>query len=318
MRLLGRAADVCEAVVVVLLAVVVGWVLRVGESSALGWMLVAGLPFALLLAPPSLLVGVAVGRRRLVAGAMVLVVAQAVIVWPLLPGGGPDAPGSGEGAALRISALNVYVDNDDPSTMAAQVLAIERDVVGFVELTPEAEAALETAGIDERYPHRVGTALPGTVGAVLYSRYPVTLVGEPTSEVLAADVDVPGLGRTRVLLVHVFPPAGGDQGGWRRTLAELDRTLEAAPTPWIAIGDYNATHTHRPYRDLLRDGRRDAHLATGRGRAATWPADGRILPTAFLIDRAIMSPDLEAVRTAERTVAGADHRMVDVDVDPGR
>lgn len=316
-RAARRVASFAEAGVTVLLLLLAAWLLRVGEATELGWVLAAGLPLALLAASPALLVGVAARRPRLVVGAWVLVVAQVALVWPLLPWAEGGLQGADGGRVLQISALNVFVDNGDLDAMASDALAVDRDVLGFVELTPEAETALAAAGIERRYPYRVGTAAPGTVGAVLYSRHPLALVGEPTSQVLVADVAVPGAERTRVLLLHVFPPGSADPGRWRRTLDDLDRTLEDTPGRWVAIGDVNATMAHRPYRDLLRDGRRDAHLATGRARAGTWPAGGR-LPAMFLIDRAIVSAELRAVRTAERTIAGTDHRMLDVDVAPLR
>ena len=98
-------------------------------------------------------------------------------------------------------------------------------------------------------------------------------------------------------------------------MRSLGDRLDAAPEPWVAIGDFNGTYDHRLYRDLLGGGRQDAHLATGRGLAASWPTTGPLFPPVFLIDRAITSPGLDPVRTAERRVAGSDHEMLDVDIE---
>ena len=129
----------------------------------------------------------------------------------------------------------------------------------------------------------------------------------------AVAFSLPG-GRTlRLVAVHVFPPPASDGGRWAADLDALDRFLHDLPRPWVAIGDYNATFDHRAFRGLLHDGRQDAHLVTGRGWARSWPVKP-VVPPVLLIDHAVVSPGVRVSATGERTLAGSDHRMIEVDL----
>ncbi len=303
------ALAVAWLIVVGLSIVVTGWMLRIGEGTAWSWAATAAIH--LLLVGAWVPLTVAAWQRRWVLGvaAGLLVAVQVVLVWPMLPR--PGAAADPASPALRLRSSNVYFDNPDPAGAAATLLDGDVDVISLVEVTPEVTGALDRAGIDDRYPHHVDLAAFGTVGTAVYARYPLEVVGEPSPAVLAVRVSPPDRPATTLFVVHAFPPAAADPGSWERTLDELDATMAATEGPWVAIGDYNATLDHRAYRDLLSDGRTDAHVATGRGAARSWPANGR-LPAMLLIDRAVVSPGLRAVATAERDLPGSDHRMLDV------
>lgn len=289
------------------------WLVRFGESSTLGWILSSATHLALLGAWLALAVAVFARDRALGLAAGALVVAQLAIAWPLLPWPG----GSSARPHLTLRSSNAFVSNDDPDAYAAELLDGAGDVIAITEFTPEVADALDRAGVDERYPHQQLDPVQGTVGTAIYSTVPFEPVDDVPAaletEVTAVDVQVPDEGAIRVFVVHAFPPGGDDPGGWSRSLRELDDLLAATDGPWVAIGDYNATYDHRVYRDLVDGGREDAHLATGRGLARSWPAAGR-LPALFLIDRAIVGPGLAATATAERTLPGSDHRALDVAV----
>lgn len=291
------------------------WLFRIGESTQLGWILSSAVHLALLCAWIPLLVAVGARARALGAVAVVLLAAQLAITWPLLPWSGSTSGGQ---ATLRLRSTNAFVSNDDPTAYARRILADPRDVITISEFTPQVQAALEAAGIDERYPHHRARADRGTVGMAVYSRFPIGQRPSTAGELLAAEVRPPGAKPVLVFAVHAFPPAGADPGGWARALRALDRRLRATDGPWVAIGDFNATSDHRRYRDLLDGGRSDAHLATGRGLARSWPASSSLLPPLFLIDRAIVPRGVEVLRTAEHTVPGSDHRVLDVDIEVDR
>lgn len=288
------------------------WLVRFGESSTLGWILSSATHLALLGAWLPLAVAVLARDRALGVAAGVLVLAQLAIVWPLLPWDGSSV---GE-PVLTVRSSNAFVSNDDPDGYAEALLAGEADVLAITEFTPQVQAALERAGVSDRYPHQLTDPNLGTVGTAVYSVDPIEEAEVPAAldaEVTAVDVELAGGGAIRVLVVHAFPPGGSDPGGWSRSLRQLDALLAEQPAPWLAIGDYNATWDHRAYRDLLGEGREDAHLASGRGLARSWPAAG-ILPPLFLIDRAVVGPGLATVSTAEATLPGSDHRPLEVAV----
>jgi endonuclease/exonuclease/phosphatase (EEP) superfamily protein YafD len=291
------------------------WLLRVGEATPWHWMITAGTHVLLVGAWFSLVVAVWLRRWALGAIAVSLVLLQLFLVWPMAPGLGASAgvgTASGAAPALRLRSFNVYYGNDQVEAVAEQLLDGQVDLIALVEVTPPVVEALDRAGVADRYPHRVDRARFGTGGTAVFSRFPVEVVGTPTAEIVAVRVDDgrPGPAPT-VFVVHAFPPGPEDPGGWVRALDQLDAAMEVTEGPAVAIGDFNATLDHRAYRDLLRDGRTDAHVATGRGSARSWPAGGR-LPPVILIDRAVLSEELRAIGTAEQTVPGSDHRLIDV------
>lgn len=52
------------------------------------------------------------------------------------------------------------------------------DAIALQEVTPEFEETLETSGLLETFPHRVGTARDDAGGTMLLSRTSVELVGD--------------------------------------------------------------------------------------------------------------------------------------------
>ena len=252
-------------------------------------------------------------RRRALGGvALAVVVLQLVLVWPMVrPASSAADDAADDGATLRLRSFNVYLANDRLDEVATELLDGQVDVIALVEATPPVVEALDDAGVAARYPYRIDRSAFGTIGTVVLSRRPIELVGTPTPALLVARVDGGAAPDATVLVVHAFPPSGDDPGSWVRTLDDVDAAMAGAEGPSVAIGDFNATLDHRAYRDLSHDGRTDAHVATGRGSARSWPAGHRV-PPLLLIDRAVLSPELQAVRTEETTVAGSDHRMIDV------
>jgi len=305
-------ADLGWIVLALLWVLLAVWLLRLGESTTIGWALGAGLHLVLFAAWPVALLAVLVRRRVLAGAALATIAVHLLVSAPLLPLGSDESPA---GPQVTVGSWNAFVDNDDPDA-AARILADDPpDVLVLQELTPETERALRGAGLLRRYPHRVGRSEPGTTGETIWSRFPVLDPApvEAGDDVVAATIEVPGGTTLTVANVHAFGPQPGDPGIWARTLHDLDRALGRIDGPWIAVGDFNATSDHRAFRDLLHDGRRDAHAASGRGYARTWPADGPF-PPLVLIDHAIVSRQVQVAGTAEQTLPGSDHRMIRVDL----
>ena len=308
---LERLASSVGVVLAVLWTFVMVWLLRLGESLELSWLLLSGLHLMLFGAWPLAAVALVLRRWPLVIAAVGLVVLQLVLVVPSVLG---RSAASAEGGRVTIGSVNALDGNPELPALARQLVADPPDVLVVEEFSLPAMHAFQAAGLERHYRHHV-LRPTGTTGMAVYSRYPLRSVTRPAApdNELVVDVARPGATPLRLVGVHVFPPQAGDGGSWHSDLHALDQYLDRLDGPWLAIGDFNATFDHRPYQDLLGAGRRDAHLVTGRPWARTWPSSSP-LPPLLLIDHAILGPGIDAVATRERTMAGSDHRMIEVDL----
>lgn len=111
-----------------------------------------------------------------------------------------------------------------------------------------------------------------------------------------------------MVAVHTIQPFT-DLDGLHRGLADVAQIGASLPSPAVLAGDFNATSQHAGLRAVLeRTGFRDAHQASGRGLARSWPA-GRGVAFA-LLDRILVHPDIAVIATSEAGVPGSDHRAV--------
>lgn len=283
-------------------------VLRLAASGATRWSFAAlsATPYALAGAGAVLLAASAARRWKptAAAAAAVLVLGAAV-----LPRALPDPQPSVGGPSLVVASANLYYGKADPRVVVELVRAHDVDVLSLQELTPEAVAALDAAGLAELLPHRVFQPDGRAAGTGLASRHP--LRARPSNPDAyhfqpVARVDVPGAAPVEVVAVHVVAPVGRiDPAEWRAELVALP-----PPGPGrILAGDFNATLDHRPLRGLLDTGYRDAAASVGTGLRATWPTDTSLPPFAA-IDHVLVGPGC-AVRSFDViTLPGSDHRAV--------
>lgn len=293
--------------------VVVGVALRLAGMDRVVWggqaLLVQALAFyPYAIAAAAVLVALLwLGTRRLAAG-----VATAAVLVGLAP------------VVLRGVALVTYDDSDDSDAVtvatlnllfgradAAEVVALatEVDALALQELTPEALAGLEAAGLDDELPHRVVDPRPGAAGSGIWARHPLA-AGDPVPGTFAmpgavmAHPDREGfaVGLTNV---HPVPPVDGAIPTWG---AELGRIAEG-DLGVIVLGDFNATLDHAAMRAVLGSGYTDVAAATGDGLRASWPAVGSALP-GVVIDHVLVGAGAGASSTRVVEVAGTDHRAV--------
>ena len=284
------------------------WSIRQGERFWLLIFVVPLLPYTVGVSVPVLAMAIGLRRRALAIAAGLLIVAQAVALAPTLPIHHGRPP---RGRSFTVASLNLLFSNTEVERAGRQLLAADPDVLALQEYTPEAMAIFTRIGLLAAYEYRLEAPLPGVAGEAIYSHLPLR---STTQRLLGSNVPVGVLttpdGRTVHLLdLHTRAPTLGNGAMARGDVADVGRSLDQLPQPWIAVGDFNVTPYHRPYRDLLAGGRHDAHLMTGRGYARTWQADASYPPLA-LIDHAILSPGVGATHTAEQTIAGSDHRMI--------
>ncbi len=210
-----------------------------------------------------------------------------------VPGRQPPATGP----VLRILTANLLFGRAVAEDLVELVGRLRADVLMVQELTKEAEARLQGAGLGDVLPHQVTQPVWERTGSSIYARYPLRGGSRPAPASAArctARLDLPPGQCVDLICIHTAPPkppwSRGAAARWRSQLSALP-----APdsTPRILAGDFNATLDHAQFRRLLRRGYLDAASQAGHGLAATWgPEPGR-RPTLLAIDHV---PDRPALR----------------------
>jgi endonuclease/exonuclease/phosphatase (EEP) superfamily protein YafD len=284
-----------------------------------------------LLAPSVGLAVVALLRgRRLMAGTSACITAG--LLWLVVPvalhGGTPWSAPPGA-PTFTIVHSNAYFRTGEPAAAAAALLDEDADVIAVTEQSPQLEAALAAAGVDERYPFRVGSSSELRNGVSLYSRLPFVeasvrdIGGQPAIDATintnstgtnSTGVNSTGTNSTgtndgivRVLVVHPLP--GVDRaalGELRRGLALIDAVGRADTLPTVVVGDFNASRWHPDFRRLLQHWT-DAHGSLGHGLSVSWPAHW-VLPPFVRLDHALMDDGVTALAVHDVDVPGSDHR----------
>jgi len=249
-------------------------------------------------------------RRLVVAGTVVSVAVGTLAVAALLPISTGVAAG---GQPVTVLSSNMEFGAADAGQLVAAVRARHANVVVLVELTPAAVDRLRSAGLDDELPYGLGRPEQGSTGAMIRSRWPMTLIdgGRGTVGSLYwqpyAHVASPA-GSFRVKAIHTRQPIASATG-WRQDLQVIGDWQRAQPTdePLILAGDFNASPAHPAYRQTA-DGLVDAHRAAGQGWVRTWP-QGRRVPPFVQLDH-VLERGLDVIDAGVVRVAGTDHAAV--------
>ncbi|KIQ19495.1 endonuclease/exonuclease/phosphatase family protein [Rhodococcus sp. MEB064] len=254
-----------------------------------------------------------VARRWLLAAvsAVVLAVASIVVV-PLYVPGAAGLASAQTGGEVRIMQANVMLGRADAGALVSTVREREIDVVTIEEITPESVALVEDAGLDEALPYKFVAPYPGGAGAAIYSRFPVSNGRELPGFLLAGvtvDLDVGAAQPLRAYAVHPIPPYPTPTPVWASELDLVADEMSAAasrPGSVVIGGDFNSTHAHSRFRNLLSDGWVDAADAVGAGVLPTYPMD-KWYPPVVGIDHVVVRD--AGVRSLDVVdIAGSDHR----------
>ena len=278
--------------------------------------------FAPLVLPLALAAAVlAVLGRRWVLTAVGLSLLVLHLIWaaPTLvvePDAAGDAAPKGR-PQVRVLSINAEIGQADPAVIVRIVRGRGIDVLVVPELTPELVTGLSEAGLGEllqpvslmparfsangtgiwsRLPAQALPALPGTVHAMprIRLRLPGGTAGTATgtgSSSSSGEVTV------TLTAVHTQSPIPGRVRAWRDDLAAVRSALQGGSGPQVAVGDFNATRDHAPFRVLVDGSTRGADgaiadAAEARGFAAwpgfTWPANAG-LPALVRIDHLLFS-----------------------------
>lgn len=278
---------------------------------------------------PFLLVGAGLGgaallanrRWRAAATAAAVAVAALLVATPQFADSGQIG---GVTAPIRVLTANLRDGAVGPEAVSA---AAERaDILLVQELTPELAEALDRRGFAAVFPFRAIEPRRWAAGVGIFSRYPIVAsrrVAGFELGALCATVRPPGAAADAVVMsVHLVGPWPQAVDQWRAEIAALPEALaglaaDAGGGAVIVGGDFNASASMRPFRELLRDGFRDAAGQSGAGLIATYPAD-TAAPPLIAIDH-ILTRNASASQAQAVRVAGSDHLGVAATVlVPGR
>jgi endonuclease/exonuclease/phosphatase (EEP) superfamily protein YafD len=218
------------------------------------------------------------------------------------------------GPVLRVLTANLFAGRAEAGALAELVGRKHVDMLFVQELTDDAAARLQQAGLGDLLPHRVTQPVPHGPRASIYARYPLR-GGPPAALVSAARctarLDLPSGQFVELACIHAAPPrppwSPGATARWRSQLSALPAP---GAGPRILAGDFNATLDHAQFRRLLRSGYADAASQAGHGLSATWgPQSGRG-PVLLAIDHILTDRRCAVLTTSAHWLAGSDHRAL--------
>jgi endonuclease/exonuclease/phosphatase (EEP) superfamily protein YafD len=188
------------------------------------------------------------------------------------------------------------------------------DALSVQELSDDAEAGLQQAGLGDLLPYRATQLVPyGTRGSI-YPRYP--LRGGPpavpsSAARCTARLDLPSGQFVHLACIHAAPPrpprSPGATARWRSQLSALPAPGDS---PLMVAGDFNATLDHGEFRRLLRPGYADAASQADNGLSPTWgPQPGR-RPALLATDHVLTDRRCAVLSTSAHLLPGSDHRAL--------
>lgn len=244
------------------------------------------------------------------AVAAVALVALAVAVLPRAFGGPTEADG-GEVAELRVLAANMKLGKAEPEPLVDLVRDLDVDVLSVEELTPKLAATLDEAGLRALLPDRVLSTEDGAGGGGLYARGGLG-PGEVGAiaggfPLIRERLALPAAAPLELIGVHTTPPVSDQTADWEAGLAAVPPPVDSQLR--IALGDFNATLDHAPFRELLDRGYADAGSTLGAGLTGTWPANRRMPPFAA-IDHVLVDERIGIRDYSVEDLPGSDHRAV--------
>jgi endonuclease/exonuclease/phosphatase (EEP) superfamily protein YafD len=288
------------------------WALIRGLGLDQGVPLVPLMAFTPYAAAAALLVaGVALASRNwaaaTVAGLATLCFALAVL--PRAVGDGTVEAGGHE--TLGVLSTNIYRGKGDPRALVRLVDRYHPDLLAIQELTPRFARELRDAGIGRRLPEAVIEVRPGAAGGGIYSRWPIRPIAPDATAFFRqprVDLRLPDGRHVRLVDVHPLTPGRTGIDVWEDSLDDLPAT--GSGTPWVLLGDFNATLDHSRLREVLARGYRDAADVAGEGLEPTWPNADHSVPPMITIDHVLADERLGIVDYGVEDLPGSDHRPI--------
>lgn len=262
----------------------------------------------------------ALGLRRWPAAglaALVAVLFAGVVLPGWLPDGDPLAGAAGP--TLRVLTANTLAGDADAQVLVDLVREHDVQVLALQELTPGFVDDSREAGLFELLPHLALHPDDGTEGSGVASRYPLRDDGyrrnpggfrQARAEITVPAPDGGAARQVHVESAHPFAPYAAEVTElWLRSFDDQPKATPDGPLR-VLVGDFNATLDHRPMRDLIDSGYRDAADVVGAGLVGTWGwYDDKTIPPVtidhVLADRRVGVRDVRVFG-----LPGSDHRPV--------
>jgi endonuclease/exonuclease/phosphatase (EEP) superfamily protein YafD len=218
------------------------------------------------------------------------------------------------GPVLRVLTANLLFGRAVAEVVVELACRTHADVLFVQELTDEAAASLQRAGLGDLLPHRVTQPMSHGSRWSIYARYPLRggpPAAPPSAARCTARLDLPDGQFVELACIHAAPPkppwSPGPTARWRSQLSALPAPGDS---PSILAGDFNATLDHAQFRLLLRRGYVDAASQVGNGLSPTWgPKPGQCL-SLLAIDHILIDPRCAVLTTSAHCLPGSDHRAL--------
>jgi len=274
--------------------------------------LIAFTPQVAALSPSAVVVAVVLRARAVAVVAGLAVVALALAVLPRSADGPQLASADDRGTPLVVMTANILRGKADVAQILRLVREHDVDVLSLQELTTEAVARLDAAGVRALLPGRVLEPRTGAAGTGLLSRHALTPVDTAAvggHEQPEATMTLPGGGSIAIKAVHPISPVSSERTTeWRAQLRSLGGPAAPDGTPRVLSGDFNATLDHHELRALIGRGFYDAADATGDGLKATWPVGS--FARLITLDHVLAPPQVKVRRVSVVEIRGSDHKAV--------
>jgi endonuclease/exonuclease/phosphatase (EEP) superfamily protein YafD len=218
------------------------------------------------------------------------------------------------GPVLRVLTANLLAGRAVAEGVVELARRKQADVLFVQELTDDAEAGLQRAGLGNLLPHRVTQPTANGARGSIYARYPLRggwLAAPPSAARCTARLELPSGQFVQLACIHAAPPKPpwfpDATARWRSQLSALPAPGDG---PSILAGDFNATLDHAQFRRLLRRGYADAASQAGHGLSPTWgPQPGR-RPVLLAIDHVLTDRRCAVLSTSAHCLTGSDHRAL--------
>jgi endonuclease/exonuclease/phosphatase (EEP) superfamily protein YafD len=256
----------------------------------------------------SMALGLAMPRYKGLVGAVLFVVAiVGYALWPQMDVANKEAEVPANYKRLKLAHFNPFIFNTNYDAMKASVLAMNPDVMTFVEVGADKRKLLEALKV--AYPHQVDCFDVVNCDAAIISKYPLSNTVAKGSWVGAPFISAslgPDFNNVTVFGFHTtrFPHSRAQFTQVR----EVVKYLESVATPLILLGDFNATPFSR-ISDVITQGLDLKRLSN----LPTWPATYGFPQLA--IDHVFVSKAIQPLNAEDiGDNAGSDHFPITITV----
>lgn len=267
-------------------------------------------------------ISAAVGRRWLLAGgAVVVVAAQFAYELPELLYARPIPSWAQHASTIRLLDANVDKSEQFRFGYGPAITRYRPDVVTLEEFTPGSLRHLLRTGSVAVFPYRCVEPRYGAIGFLIASRIPMTECrvhsvmwnDKPTPYMVSATLHTRD-GPVQLRVVHTLAPLPSSWSEWVAALKAIDSTVRVAGREaMLMVGDFNATWNNQGFATLLSYGLSDAAAARARAFEMTWPS-GAIVPSFVRIDHVLTGSSLAVTKIDTYSGFGSDHRYLTASV----